>query len=137
MKYLFATLLAAAASYFGLSSPDAAATDELATPCITTECDAVVEPLGDGTCRIECITPEGEECWAIVACEDDGSCEVLSSSENCAQLAECLPAGECAPREECVESTACGAEPLAAELVSSPVSAAATCAGAESACSSL
>ncbi len=65
---------------------DASALDCL--PACMEDCDATVERLPDGTCRVDCIDENGEACWAIVACDPNGTCEVLERSANC-ELPEC------------------------------------------------
>lgn len=54
-----------------------------ACPKSAEECDVTVECLPDGTCRIECEQPDGSTCYAILACDEDGGCEVVESGGDC------------------------------------------------------
>ena len=125
MKCLMTGLLALGLGWFGYpaeeltsacSPPDSCA---VLSDCqagggdCDADCEVVdVECLPDGTCRIECEGPDGETCWAIVACDPDGGCQVLECGGDlgCEESAEdvALPACETPSRAAACE-TPCAA----------------------------
>jgi len=99
MKLIIASLLAsAAAAVAGLAPTDSATTSEASCqPCpaiadcaIIEDCDATVECLPDGTCRVECENDDGESCWAIVRCDESGNCEIIESQGDCRRQCDSL-----------------------------------------------
>lgn len=93
MKFLLMSVLAAllGLGWFGFraeASGDVQACTQDACCAETDDCEVSAECLPDGTCRIECEGPAGESCWAILACDADGGCEVVESGGDCCAGAE-------------------------------------------------
>lgn len=111
MKLLLTSVLAAALGLNWLGPRSAAPDVSTCAPGVQA-CDARVEPLGDGTCRIECDGPAGPA-WAIVACEGPDDCRVLAQGGADCNFDTSTPECEPSPLFASASTTVLAAAPLA------------------------